>query len=377
MPLSLNLFYRGLFRQLEEEGYEVVVVSSPGKDLDEIRSREGVRTVAVPMERSISPAKDLVALWRLVRVIRRERPRMIHSITPKAGLLTMMAGWLCRVPVRLHTFTGLVFPTASGVKRKILKLTDTLTCRFATHVTPEGEGVKRDLIENRITRKPLEVLGYGNIKGVDTSIYDPYLPDVKAKAADLRREGVFTFIFIGRISAEKGIEELLEAFSEVNGRHPDTRLLLVGWNEFDGTPIQPFVEKELSENEAIEYVGFQEDVRPWMAASDALVLPSYREGFPNVVIEGGAMGLPAVVTDINGANEIIEEGKNGLIVPPRDAAALAAAMERMLADGEMRREMAANARPMVKARYEQEFVRQCLRNHYRQLLEENEKRMKP
>ncbi|MDE6129959.1 MAG: glycosyltransferase, partial [Muribaculaceae bacterium] len=153
IPLSLDVFCRDLLRELrQDEGYEVVAVSSPGEELERVASREGVRVHAVPMQRHISPLKDLVSLWKLIRVFRREKPQMVHSITPKAGLLSMMAAWLTRVPVRVHTFTGLVFPTATGLTQKILILTDRLTCACATHIVPEGEGVKRDLASYRITR---------------------------------------------------------------------------------------------------------------------------------------------------------------------------------------------------------------------------------
>ena len=168
VPGSLNTFCRGLLRELREQGgYEVVAVSSPGDALREIEEREGVRTVAVPMERHISPLRDLKSLLGLISVFRKEKPTMVHSMTPKAGLLSMMAAWFCRVPVRVHTFTGLVFPTATGLTQKILILTDRITCACATHIVPEGEGVKNDLANYRITKKPLKVLGHGNVRGID------------------------------------------------------------------------------------------------------------------------------------------------------------------------------------------------------------------
>lgn len=346
-----------------------MALSSPGPDLDEIHEREGVEVSAVKMSRNISPPADLLSLCRLIGFFRREKPVMVHSITPKAGLLTMTASWLCRVPVRVHTFTGLVFPTASGLKRRLLKITDRLTCAFATHIVPEGEGVKRDLIRNNITRKSLEVLGFGNIKGVDTAVFDPGKEDVLAASVKLRKEGCFTFVFVGRLTEEKGIREMVEAFKSVSENNPNVRLVLVGWKEFQDPRVNAEFERELSSNPKIEFVGFQEDIRPWLAASDVLLLPSYREGFPNVVIEGGAMGLPSVVTDINGANEIIEDGVNGLIVTPRDSHVLADAMERLMSDGKLREEMSRRARPMIQSRFEQEYVRGCLLDFYRSLLQ--------
>lgn len=369
VPGSLDTFCRGLLSELQQEcGYEVVAVSSPGDRLETLAAREGVRTVAVPMERHISPLKDIKSLWRLVRVFRRERPMMVHSMTPKAGLLSMMAAWICRVPVRLHTFTGLVFPTATGLTQKILVFTDRLTCACATHIVPEGEGVRNDLTSYRITAKPLKVLGHGNVRGIDLERFDPSLPEVMDSAAKIRKEGVFTFIFIGRLVRDKGINELVSAFTELNREIPATRLILVGEQEPELDPLSPETLENISGCASIEAVGRLNDVRPWLAASDALAFPSYREGFPNVVIEAGAMGLPSIVTEINGSREIVSHGVNGVIIPPRDRDALLAAMRNMIGQREDTAKMATAARPMVAGRFEQSFVRKCLKDYYKEIL---------
>ena len=370
VPGSLNTFCKGLLRELQEqEGYEVVAVSSPGNAMREIEEREGVKTVAVPMERRISPLNDLKSLWRLIRVFRKEKPAIVHSITPKAGLLSMMAAWVARVPVRLHTFTGLVFPTATGLTQKILILTDRITCACATHIVPEGEGVKNDLINYHITRKPLKVLGHGNIRGIDLDYYNPELPEVQADAAKIRKPGVFTFVFVGRLVGDKGINELVEAFERLNTEYPETRLLLVGRQEPELDPLKHETIAKIDHNKNIEVVGQQSDVRPWLASADVFVFPSYREGFPNVVIEAGAMGLPSIVTDINGSREIIIEGRNGSIVPPRNAMALEAAMRRFVESPDDVARMAENARPLIASRYEQSYVRRCLKDYYREIIQ--------
>ena len=372
VPTSLNTFCRGLLRELEEQdGYEIVAVSSPGKDLEEIAEREGVKTIAVPMHREISALNDLKSLWGLIKVFRKEKPTMVHSMTPKAGLLSMMAAWVCRVPVRLHTFTGLVFPTSTGLKQKILIFTDRLTCACATHIVPEGEGVKNDLINYGITKKPLKVLGYGNVRGIDLNRFDPELPEVKAEAGKIRKDGVFTFVSIGRLVGDKGINELVEAFKQVHEKFPATRLILIGPEERELDPLRDETIAEIENNPAIEAVGRQSDVRLWLVASDALVHPSYREGFPNVVIEAGAMGLPSIVTDINGSREIIIEGENGTIVPSKDIAALETAMEKFIKERESTKAMASKARNMAASRFEQGFVHKCLKDYYKEIMRVN------
>ena len=364
---SLDVFCRGLFRELSAD-YEVVALSSPGPKLQEIARREQVRTVAVKMQRHISPFRDLVSLCRLVRVLRRERPDIIHSMTPKAGLLCMTAAWMARVPVRIHTFTGLVFPTSKGLKRRLLMLTDAITCACATHVVAEGQGVRNDLVGFGITGKPVRVLGFGNVRGIDLRHYDR-TDEVMRRAEEIRgemgaTEKSFVFIAVGRLVGDKGIKELVEAFCRLLKTHPDAHLLLVGDEEPQLDPLPAATKGIITTNTNIHAVGNQADVRPYYAAANALVHASYREGFPNVVIEAGAMQLPCIVTDINGSREIIINNQNGLIVPAHDADSLYAAMLRFADDTQLVGTFSGNARSLVAERYEQGFVRQCLKDFY-------------
>ena len=369
IPMSLDVFCNGMLKELSEK-YEVVALSSPGVEFPAIEEREGVRTIKVPMERHISIVKDLKALIKMIGVFRKEKPTMVHSMTPKAGLLCMMAGWLTGVPVRVHTFTGLVWPTERGLKRKILMLTDKLTCACATHIIPEGEGVRSDLIAGKITKKPLKVLGYGNVKGVDMDKCSRR-PEVMAIAEKLRKEDCFTFLYVGRVVRDKGINELCYTFERLHNDYPHTRLILVGPYEDNLDPISEQSRKIISENDAIEAVGAKggDELLAYYAAADCFVMPSYREGFPNTVLEAGAMGLPSIVTDINGSREIIKDGVNGLIVQPRDAGALYQAMHLMLRSTIDRDRMAGNARKMIADRFEQGFVRKCLYDFYDEILQ--------
>ena len=366
VPMSL-IFVTGMLPELQER-YEVVLLSSPGHELDEAEEKFGVRGIRVPMERHISFGRDFISLCRLVYVFLREKPAMVHSMTPKARLLCMFAAWLTRLAVRVHTFTGRVFPTATGLKRKILMLTDRLTCACATHVIPEGEGVKNDLLGNGITKKPMKVLGYGNVCGIDMVRFDRR-PEVMALAQGIRRDDVFTFVFVGRIVRDKGINELCQAMALLSGIAP-VRLLLVGPYEDDLDPISQSSKDIIENNPSIEYLGskYGDEMLACYAAADCFVFPSYREGFPNTVIEAGAMGLPSIVTDINGSREIVVQGENGVIIPPRNADALYQAMLDMIRYKAVRERMAANARRMIASRFEQGFVRKCLLDYYDEIL---------
>lgn len=259
VPLSLDIFCRGLLRELSEE-YQIVVVSSPLPELDSIARREGVRTLAVPMQRKIAPLRDLASLIRLVLVFRKEKPDMVHSITPKAGLLSMVAAWLTRVPVRVHTFTGLVFPYVKGVKRPLLWFTDHLTAACATHVIPEGEGVKDDLLSHGVTHKSLKVLGNGNMRGVDLSYYQRSA-DVLEKASALRRQfGIsgsdFVFLFVGRLDYDKGIGELLRAFNRLTNEGTAAHLLLAGAEDPDGKPLMESTRQLMAASPTVHVVGW-------------------------------------------------------------------------------------------------------------------------
>lgn len=369
VPGSLASLLKGQLKHLAEH-YDVVAVSSPGEALDLVREREGVRTVAVPMERRISVWKDFVSLIRLILLFAKERPDMVHSITPKAGLLSMLAAWVTRVPVRMHTFTGLVFPTATGKMQKILILMDKITCACATRVNPEGEGVKQDLIRYGITTKPLHIIGNGNVNGIDLTYF--HVKNISGEAGELRsaynlHPSCFTFCFVGRMVRDKGINELVHSFVKLYSENENVRLLMVGPFEKNLDPVLPEVEEQILSHPGIVYAGFQPDVRPYLAVSDALAFPSYREGFPNVVMQAGAMELPSIVTDINGCNEIVRQGENGVIIPPKDENALYGAMKYFTQNPEDVKRMAGNAREMIAARYDQQALWKALLEEYRSI----------
>lgn len=366
VPQSLG-FCRDVMIRLRDMGYEVVAVSSPGEKLDAIRDNDGFRTIAVPMARHISLFGDIKSLFKMIRVFLKEKPYMVHSMTPKAGLICMIAGMLTGVPVRIHMFTGLVWPTAKGLKRKILMATDWLTCACATHVLPEGQGVQNDLKNGGITKKPLKVLGYGNVMGVDMERFNPKRFTLDS---DLDSDHPFTFMFVGRIVGDKGINELVEAFTQLHEKYENTKLVLVGKYEENLDPVKQVTLDRIKANPAIDACGpkYGDDLLKEYVKADCFVMPSYREGFPNTPMEAGAMGLPNIVTDINGSREIVVDGENGLIVPPRTVQPLYEAMERILIDDTMREKMKKNARTMIESRFEKGFVQACLIDYYKEII---------
>lgn len=359
-------FFDSIIGGLMEQGFEIVVVSSPGKELDALKENK-VKTIPLSMARRISVIKDITSLIRMIIVFIKERPYMVHSMTPKAGLLCMLASWICRVPKRVHTFTGLVWPTVKGLTKKILMLADSIICSCATHVIPEGQGVLLDLKTSGVCKKPMKVLGYGNVKGVDMEHFAPK----RFSPAVLSEHRPFTYIFVGRIVGDKGINELVEAFQQLHSKYINTKLVLVGRYESDLDPVSDLTMERIKTNLSIEAVGakYGDDLLQMYMDADCFVMPSYREGFPNTVMEAGAMGLPSIVTDINGSREIIVDGKNGLIVPPFSIEPLYEAMEKMLIDTAAREYMAGNARPMISSRFEKSFVQRCMLDFYKHIIE--------
>jgi glycosyltransferase involved in cell wall biosynthesis len=366
IALSLNVLLKGQLSFLKKY-YNVIAVAGDDEDLRIVENREGVKTENITIQRQIAPFKDFISLIKLYFYFKKEKPQIVHSITPKAGLLSMAAAYFARVPIRIHTFTGLIFPTRSGVMQRLLIVMDKILCSCATHIYPEGEGVKNDLISYNITRKPLKVLANGNVNGIDTSYFDSNLFSVDDNAK-LKKElniqpNDFVFIFVGRIVGDKGINELVAAFEKLSTQNKRVKLLLVGPLEEELDPLQAKTTTIIKNNKQIIFVGYQMDVRPYFAIANLLAFPSYREGFPNVVMQAGAMGLPSIVTDINGCNEIIEERKNGMIIPVKSVAPLYNAMVVMIKDKQMR----LNARDMITNRFEQKVVWEALLNEYKRL----------
>lgn len=373
---SLGGMLKGQLRFLNKQ-YEVVGVASGEEILNEIATREGIRTIHVEMRREIALWQDLKSLFSLTWLFLCERPAIVHANTPKGSLLAMWAAWMARVPNRIYLVTGLRFETTTGKFRLLLKTMERLTCFFATKVIPEGEGVKATLLREKITRQPMSKILNGNINGIDLAFFKR-TPEVELQATEIRHSlganaETLVFGFAGRIVRDKGVNELVAAFSklkkEVGG--DSVRLLLLGDFEDALDPVSDETRAEISRPDSgIFAPGFKRDLRPYYAAMDAFVLPSYREGFPNVVIQAGAMSVPCIVSDINGCNEIIREGENGTIIPPRDEEALYAAMKHFYENREtLVPALAAHSRELIASRYEQGAVWDATLAMYRKLTE--------
>ena len=506
--------------------FEVIAVSSDKKNLQKVARKYGVKPYCVPMTRTISPLKDLVSLWRMYQFLKREKPEIVHSHTPKAGIIGMLAAYFAGVPNRFHTVAGLPLLEAKGTKRKVLNFVESLTYSFATKVYPNSFDLEKIILQEKFCgQEKLKVIGQGSSNGIDTTYFD------KENISDIDQENLkiqlgiepddFVFIFVGRLVRDKGIDELVSAFknlmeqssvrpekgttemglkslkndivrlpgdhenstlkvykngtyfytgqsfsglsiryrlskiwyrsaesemlinkstidpsskTEVNpfntklseqGNHyytgqsisglniryrlskvlyrsaeselvmnssetvphstielssfkknfaeqgqteqiifPKVKLLLVGPLEQKLNPVLSMTLSEMERNPNIKSTGYVQDVRSFLAISKCLILPSYREGFPGAVLQAGAMNLPCIVTDINGCNEIIVDGFNGLIVPVKDEKSLGNAMKKILDNEELRTTLTNNSRGIIIEKYDHQKVWEALLEEY-------------
>ena len=378
--ISLDSLIKGQLKFLSSE-FEVIGVSNNTGVLAMVGEREGIRTIEVPMHREISLFSDIKCLWLLYRLFRKEKPDIVHANTPKGSMLSMIASKLASVPHRLYTVTGLRYQGASGLFRTLLMTMERISCYCATKVIPEGEGVKKTLLEDKITSKEMHIILNGNVNGIDTEYFNPDLfnrdrTDNKlytGNKKDIRRdlnlkEDDFVFIFIGRIVRDKGMNELAVCMKRFKAEKKNVKLLLIGRFESKLDPLDADNEKFLRSDLNIHFLGYQNDVRPFFVAADVLVFPSYREGFPNVVLQAGAMGIPAIVTNINGCNEIIKEDFNGKIFSSKDVNALYEKMNWCLNNKNRVKDMASQSRKMIVDRYRQEEVWKATLQEYKKLL---------
>ena len=373
VPISLEKLLAGQLRYMSQF-YRVVAVSSEKDNLERLGQKEKVATFHVHLTRKITPIADFKALIRMYFYFRKTKPAIVHTHTPKAGTIGMLAAKLAGVKIRLHTVAGLPLLEETGTKRKILNAVEKLTYACATKVYPNSVGLKDIIIQSRFCQpNKLKVIANGSSNGIDNEYFSRkhFSEDTLSqlqKQLGIQSED-FVFVFVGRLVKDKGINELIQAFCRLPQEQHPVKLLLVGDYESDLDPLQPNTLAQITSNPNIISTGFQTDVRPYFCLSHALVFPTYREGFPNVVLQAGALDLPGIVTNINGCNEIIVPGKNGLIIPVKEENAIFDAMQFFIHHPQETSAMKKNAREMIETRYKQAVVWEAIRQEY-QILEQ-------
>lgn len=371
IPLSLEKLLEGQLGFMSDH-FEVTAISSEKDRLESFGEAQGISTFCLEMTRKITPLKDIRAVYKLYRFLTKEKPQIVHTHTPKAGIVGMMASYLAGTPHRLHTVAGLPLMEATGLKRSLLNFVERATYRFATKVYPNSNVLQDFILSEKFTSiDKLKVIGEGSSNGIDTNYFSR--SQISEEAIQEKRielsidKNDFVFVFVGRIVADKGINELIAAFAKIKENHSNVKLLLVGPFEDDLDPVLPETQQAINDWSEIITTGFVSDVRRFFAVSNALVFPSYREGFPNVVMQAAAMELPSIVSNINGCNEIIRHGENGIIVPVKNSLELQNAMEKMLLNPSLTEQLAIASRPSIVDRFERSVMWNALLDEYRSL----------
>jgi glycosyltransferase involved in cell wall biosynthesis len=354
-------------------GFEVWTASAAGPETVTL-TQLGIHHYPIRFTRSITPFQDLIALGQLIVLILRFRPDIVHTHTPKAGLLGMVAAWLCRVPVRMHTIAGLPWINYSGFIRWLMKTMEQITYQCSHGVYPNSLKLQEFIVrELNLNQDKVKVIGRGSSNGIDVEFFkrDEHL---EVQGTAIRNslglsDSEIIFSFVGRVVKDKGIVELLDAFQAVRKVMP-CHLFVIGDFEQEPDPVPDHVLQELKRNPHITLTGFVSDIRPWLITSNIFVFPSYREGFPNVVLQAACLELPIIATNINGCNEIMEHEKTGILVPVGDAGALHEAMLKLTSDQKKRKEFGLLGREHVVKNYGQSYVWNELLNEYQAKLSE-------
>lgn len=363
VPMSLATLVKGQAKYLSSY-FDVKLVTSFSEKNQEISKAEGVELKSIDMTRQITIIKDLKALIELYKYFKNQKPDIVYTFTPKAGLLGMMASFLSRVPVRIHNVVGMPLMEATGKKFILLKFIERLTYFFSTNLFCNSFGLKKFINEN-LTKKDVKVIAQGSINGVDTEFFkNTKTLDEKELIRDKFKidKKDFVITFVGRIVKDKGINELIEAFVNLSKKYNNLKLLLVGDYEEHLNPIKNENKILIDSLDSIITVGFQNDIRDFLSITDLFVLPSYREGLPNSLIEAGSFGIPLLATNINGCNEIIDDGITGILVEKKSAKKLEEAIDKLLEDKELYNSIKLKVRDRIIEKYEQKYFWNELKN---------------
>lgn len=359
--------------RLAKMGADVTLICSPGPELKQLSLGRGLRHVPVRIERSIRPLQDLVTLITLIRLFRRERFDIIHTTTPKAGLVAGLAAYLARSPVRMHTYTGQVWVTQRGPTRWLARFSDRVIGWLSTQCYADSPSQRDFLVgEGVISERKLSVIGEGSLAGVDLQRFDPARFDETERAEFRKRLGIpptsTIFLFIGRIALEKGVRVLLHAFEKIREEGFDVALVMVGPLDDECGGEASVTAQDLHGRSGVYYVGFSERPEQFMAVADALCLPSFREGFGTVIIEAAAMAVPSIGSRIVGLVDAIRDGETGLLVEPRSSAALYDAMRRLIEEPDLGSRLGAAARARCAEVFDSDRLTRATADEYRRSL---------
>jgi len=368
VPLSFSTLVKGQPKYLSQF-FDISLVTSKSKVNKKIEDYEGVEVIGIDMTRQITPLEDLKSLLKLYSYFRKNRVDIVYSFTPKAGLLSMIASFFARVPTRVHNIVGMPLMEASGNKKRLLKLIERTTYFFSTNLFCNSYGLKT-YIEKNLTKREIKIIAKGSINGVNIDFFKDDFSDLdkKDKKDELGiEENDFVLLFVGRVVKDKGVNELIEAFTILGKKFSNLKLLILGDFEEKLSPIAKESIGKMRNNPNIISVGFKKDIRSYLSISSLFVLPSYREGLPNSLIEAGSFGIPLLATDINGCNEVIIPNKTGILVEKKSVESLVLGVTLLIENKELYNELKMNVRELTVEKYGQEVFLKALKDELEQL----------
>ena len=372
VPISLKLLLSGQMKFMKDAGWEVIMVSADGKEINEIVKKEGCPHVVIPFTRKITPFHDLVCLWQLYNLIKKEKPDIVHTHTPKAGLLGMLAAKMAGVRTRIHTVAGLPYMVAEKQKKSLLVNIEKLTYSWATQVWPNSPSLKKFIVEEELVgQEKLKVIGFGSSNGIDLEKFNRgILKENHLVAATMRimpGDNDYIILAVGRLVKDKGIEELVTAFleSKISDR---SKLVLLGSFEQELNPIDEEIVRKIKDHPRIVQIEWTDHVAHYLALADVLVHPSHREGFPNVLLEAGAMQVPIICSDIIGNTDIVTNKKTGLVFPVKNKEFLKDALDFAYVKRDFMQELADNLYKEVEGKYQREKIHQLILEEYKNSL---------
>jgi glycosyltransferase involved in cell wall biosynthesis len=364
-PMTAVAFLNGHIDYLSSD-YEVAVVCNFDGTEKDISKNALLKNIRIARE--ISPFSDLKAVYTLTRFLKKENFQIVHSVTPKAGLITALAGWLAKVPIRIHWFTGQVWVLKSGIVRWVFKSLDQLVARINTSVLVDSPSQRLFLIEQGVIQSAKsQVIGSGSIAGVDTEKFQPNLEMRTVTRAELGigDPNLPIVLFMGRLNHDKGIDSLLEAFSN-RAIFPDAFLLLVGPDEEDYLSRIPELLSE--RQEYFRHIPYTTEPEKYMAAADIFCLLSLREGFGLSVIEASSCALPVIASDIYGVQDAVKNGETGFLIDAADSTQIASAVRVLINDPKSQISMGVAGRIYVQQSFESAEIQRLLHGYYSRLL---------
>jgi glycosyltransferase involved in cell wall biosynthesis len=376
VPMALCYLLPGQMKFMQQNGFDVLMISADGPELGEVIKNEGCRHIIVAMTRKITPLQDIKCLQQLIKIFKKEKPDIVHTHTPKAGLLGMLAAKLCGVKVRIHTVAGMPLMVEKGFKLQLLKFIEKLTYKAASHVWPNSNSLYNYIKENKFAPiKKLKIIGKGSTNGINIKRFNKDVLDevvINKVKNNIGYEPQLTYLLcIGRLVADKGIVELVNVFSALQKKQANLKLIVVGDYEEELDPLPVTIMQQIKTNADIIHIKWTQQVEYFMHIANYFVFASHREGFPNVLLQAGAMELPIICSRIAGNVDIVSDKQTGLIFDAANEMQMEQQIEYAISHPDEMEAMAVSLQQIIKKDYERENIWQNILSAYKSLLHLN------